>query len=178
MKISRSLFNQIFHLSIKFIGTCIIIFSVTILVLDFKLGNQMVLKGLNKNLGSLAEYGAIAAGSLWLFRNIWLYLNKREITVAKYTKELYILLRQYHTFIGYAVFSVATCHGIYFLMVGSSHMIRIYSGIFTLIGLVFVAIAGILLHKLKEKKKYITYRKAHQIVAILFGIGLLIHLAV
>ncbi len=178
MKMSRSLFNQIFHLSIKIIGSCIIAFSVTMLVLDFMVGDRIVLKGLNKNLGSFAEYGAIAAGSLWLFRNIWLYFHKRKITVAKYTKELYMLLKQYHTFIGYAVFSVATCHGIYFLMVGSSHMIRIYSGIFTLIGLVLVAIAGILLHKLKNKKKYITYRKAHQIVSILFGIGLLIHLAV
>ncbi|MGG0240602.1 hypothetical protein [Bacillus rhizoplanae] len=175
---SRGLFNQIFHLSIKIIGSCIIAFSVTMLVLDFMVGDRIVLKGLNKNLGSLAEYGAIAAGSLWLFRNIWLYFHKRKITVVKYTKELYMLLKQYHTFIGYAVFSVATCHGIYFLVVGSNHMIRIYSGIFTLIGLVLVAIAGILLHKLKDKKKYITYRKAHQIVAILFGIGLLIHLAV
>ncbi|MEI4802993.1 hypothetical protein WAZ07_17080 [Bacillus sp. FJAT-51639] len=175
---SRSLLNQIFHVSIKMIGACIIAFSVTMLVLDFMVGNQMTLKGLNKNLGSLAEYGAIAAASLWLFRNIWLYLHKKKVTVAKYTKELYILLKQYHTFIGYAVFAVAISHGIYFLIVGSRHMIRIYSGIFTLIGLVLVAIAGILLHKLNDKKKYVTYRKAHQIVTIIFGIGLLVHLVV
>ncbi|EJS63030.1 hypothetical protein [Bacillus cereus] len=175
---SRSLFNQIFHFSIKIIGYCIIAFSVTILVFNFTVGDQTILKGLNKNLGSLAEYGAIVAGSLWLFRNIWLYFHKKKIAVAKYIKELYMLLKQYHMFIGYAVLSVATCHGIYFLMVGSRHMIRIYSGIFTLIGLVLVAIVGILLHKLKDKKKYIKYRKAHQIVAIIFGIGLLIHLNV
>ncbi|MEH6891511.1 hypothetical protein V7024_17820 [Bacillus sp. JJ864] len=175
---SRGLLNQFFHVTIKIIGACIIAFSVTMLVFDFMVGNQMALKGLNKNLGSLAEYGAIAAGSLWLVRNIWLFLHKKKMTVAKYTKELYMLLKQYHTFIGYAIFAVATSHGIYFLLVGSRHMIRIYSGIFTLIGLVLVAIAGILLHKLKDKKKYIAYRKAHQIVAIIFGIGLLVHLAV
>ncbi|MCM3737851.1 hypothetical protein M3215_19185 [Bacillus cytotoxicus] len=175
---SKSLLNQMFHVFIKMIAACIIAFSVTILVLDFMVGNQLVLKGLNKNLGSLAEYGAIAAGSLWLIRNIWLYLHKNKITVSKSIKELYLLLKQYHTLIGYTVFAVATSHGIYFLIVGSRHMVRIYSGIFALIGLVLVAIAGLLLHKLKDKKKYITYRKAHQIVAIIFGIGLLIHLSV
>ncbi|PEA53957.1 hypothetical protein CON64_15255 [Bacillus pseudomycoides] len=175
---SRGVLNQFFHVTIKIIGACIIAFSVTMLVFDFMVGNQMALKGLNKNLGSLAEYGAIAAGSLWLFRNIWLFLHKKKMTVAKYTKELYMLFKQYHMLIGYAVFAVATSHGIYFLLVGSRHMIRIYSGIFTFIGLVLVAIAGILLHKLKDKKKYIAYRKAHQIVAIIFGIGLLVHLTV
>lgn len=175
---SKSLLNQIFHVSIKIIGASIIAFGVTMLVLDFVVGSLIALKGLNKNLGSLAEYGAIAAGSLWLIRNIWLYLHKRKIMVSKYTKELYMLLKQYHTLIGYAVFVVATSHGIYFLIVGSRHMIRIYSGIFALIGLILVAIAGILLHKLKDKKKYITYRKAHQAVAVIFGIGLLIHLSV
>ncbi|MGG2015137.1 hypothetical protein [Bacillus sp. S10(2024)] len=175
---SKSQLNQIFHVSIKIIGACIIAFGVTMLVLDFMVGNQIALKGLNKNLGSLAEYGAIVAGFLWLFRNIWLLLYKRKVTVAKYTKELYMLLKQYHTFIGYAVFTVAVSHGIYFLIVGSRNKILIYSGIFTLIGLVLVTIAGILLHKLKDKKKYVTYRKAHQIVAIIFGIGLLVHLVV
>ncbi|ENQ3105202.1 hypothetical protein ACEOWJ_001168 [Bacillus cereus] len=175
---SKNLLNQIFHLSIKIIGTCIIAFGVTMLVLDFMLGNQIALKGLNKNLGSLAEYGAIAAGSLWLFRNIWLFLHKRKVIVAKYTKELYMLLKRYHMFIGYAVFAVSVSHGIYFLIVGSRHMTLIYSGIFTLIGLIFLVIAGILLDRLKDKKKYVTYRKAHQIVAIIFGIGLLVHLVV
>lgn len=175
---SKNLLNQIFHLSIKIIGACIIAFGVTMLVLDFMLGNQMALKGLNKNLGSLAEYGAIAAGSLWLFRNIWLFLHKRKVTVSKYAKALYMLLKKYHTFIGYAIFAVAISHGIYFLTVGSRHMTLIYSGLFTLIGLILVAIVGVFLDRLKDKKKYVTYRKAHQIVAIIFGIGLLIHLVV
>lgn len=54
----------------------------------------------------------------------------------------------------------------------------VYSGIFSLLTLIALGIAGFVLQQTNKKTKLIMYRKTHQIVAIIFGIELLIHLIV
>ncbi|MDM5188857.1 hypothetical protein QUF99_16500 [Bacillus sp. DX4.1] len=170
--------NQVFHVCIKTVWACIIAFSVTILLVNFMVGDQIGLKSLNKDLGSLGEYGSIAAATLWFLRHTWLYVHKNKRIGSKYLKELYMVLKKYHTFIGYAVLAVTTTHGIYFFIKGSHPIIRIYSGIFTFVCLLLLAVAGILLQMFKSQKKSVSYRKIHQMIAILFGLGLIIHLMV
>lgn len=170
--------SQIFNLFIKIAGACVIAFSVTLFIVNFMLGDQIGLKSVNKNLGSLGEYGAIAAASLWFLRHIWLFLHKNKIPGFKYMKELYMLAKKYHMFIGYAVLAVATTHGVYFFIRGNHHMIQIYSGIFAFGSLVLLGVVGILLNKVKDRKKSVLYRNIHQMIAILFGLGLIIHLII
>lgn len=170
--------NQFFHLLIKITGICVIIFSISMLIINFTYGDQMHVKGLNKQLGSLGEYGTIVAASLWFLRHIWLFLYRNKLHGFKVMKEFYILVKKFHTLIGYAILSVAITHGVYFFIKGSHHVIQIYSGIFAFICLTLLGFVGILLHKSNNKKKFIVYRKTHQIAAVLFGIGLLIHLMV
>jgi len=163
---------------VKIIGITIIVCSVELLFINILYGNVLNVQWLNKKLGSLGEYGAIIAASLWFLRQIWLFLKKKNMHGFKMIKELYLFIKQFHVLIGYAVIAVATTHGIYFLIKGSRHIILIYSGIFSLLALIALGIAGFVLQKSNQKTKLKKYRKVHQIIAIIFGIGLLIHLIV
>ncbi|MED0987281.1 hypothetical protein [Bacillus paramycoides] len=170
--------NKYVHMYVKIIGITIIICSVALLFINVLYGNVLNVKGLNKKLGSFGEYGAILAASLWLLRQIWLFLKKKNMYGFKIIKELYLFIKQFHVLIGYAVIAVATTHGIYFLIKGSRHIILIYSGIFSLLALIALGIAGFVLQKSNQKTKLKMYRKVHQFIAVIFGIGLLIHLIV
>ncbi|EEK73138.1 MULTISPECIES: hypothetical protein [Bacillus] len=170
--------NKYFHIYVKIIGITIIICSVELLFINILYGNVLNIKWLNKQLGSFGEYGAIIAASLWFLRHIWLFLKKKHIHGFKIIKELYLFIKHFHVLIGYAVIAVATTHGGYFLIKGSRHIILIYSGIFSLLTLITLGVAGFVLQKSNQKTKLKMYRKAHQIIAVIFGIGLLIHLIV
>ncbi|MGG5737251.1 MULTISPECIES: hypothetical protein [Bacillus cereus group] len=170
--------NKYVHMYVKIIGITIIVCSVELLFINVLYGNVLNVQWLNKKLGSLGEYGAIIAASLWFLRQIWLFLKKKNMHGFKMIKELYLFIKQFHVLIGYAVIAVTTTHGIYFLIKGSRHIILIYSGIFSLLSLVALGVAGFTLQKSNQKTKLMMYRKVHQIIAIIFGIGLLIHLIV
>ncbi|MFE6138445.1 hypothetical protein [Bacillus sp. NPDC057893] len=170
--------NKYFHMYVKIIGITIIICSVELLFINVLYGNVLNVKWLNKKLGSFGEYGAILAASLWFLRQIWLFLKKKNMHGFKMIKELYLFIKQFHVLIGYAVIAVATTHGVYFLIKGSRHIILIYSGIFSLLALITLGVAGFVLQKSNQKTKLKMYRKTHQIIAVIFGIGLLIHLIV
>ena len=61
---------------------------------------------------------------------------------------------------------------------GSRHILLIYSGIFSLLALIALGVVGFYLQKMNKKEKFMMYRKVHQIIVIIFGIGLFIHLIV
>lgn len=61
---------------------------------------------------------------------------------------------------------------------GSPHILLIYSGIFSLLALIALGVVGFYLQKINKKEKFMMYRKVHQIIVIIFGIGLFIHLIV
>ncbi|OQR56741.1 hypothetical protein [Bacillus sp. CDB3] len=168
--------NKYVHMYVKIIGITIIVCSVELLFINVLYGNVLNVQWLNKKLGSLGEYGAIIGASLWFLRQIWLFLKKKNMHGFKMIKELYLFIKQFHVLIGYAVIAVTTTHGIYFLIKGSRHIILIYSGIFSLLALIALGVAGFTLQKSNQKTKLMMYRKVHQIIAIIFGIGLLIHL--
>jgi len=44
--------------------------------------------------------------------------------------------------------------------------------------LVLLGVVGIFLNKVKDRKKSVLYRSIHQMIAILFGLGLIIHLII
>ncbi|WP_436864674.1 hypothetical protein [Bacillus fungorum] len=170
--------NKSFHLLVKIIGFTIIFCSVALLLINVIYGNVLNVKGLNKKLGSFGEYGAILAASLWFLRHVWLFFNKKNIIGFKLIKDLYLFIKKFHVLIGYAVLAVSTTHGVYFLLKGSRHILIIYSGIFSLFILIILGVVGFSLQKRNKKTNFILYRKAHQIIAIISGIGLLIHLTV
>ncbi|MGE7881732.1 hypothetical protein [Bacillus sp. NPDC094077] len=170
--------NKYFHMYVKIIGITMIICSVALLVINVIYGNVLNVKWLNKKLGSFGEYGAILAASLWLLRQVWLFFKKKNILGFKLIKELYLFIKKFHVLIGYTVLAVSITHGVYFLIKGSRHILLIYSGIFSLLTLIILGFIGFFLQHPNKKTKLILYRKAHQIIAIIFGIGLLIHLTV
>ncbi|WP_283747193.1 hypothetical protein [Bacillus cereus] len=175
--------NKYFHMYVKIIGititiTIIIICSVEVLFINVTYGNVLNVQWLNKKLGSFGEYGAILAASSWFLRHIWLFLKKKNMHGFKIIKELYLFIKRFHILIGYTVIAVAATHGVYFLIKGSRHIILIYSGIFSLLTLIALGVAGFGLQKSNQKTKLKMYRKVHQFIGVLFGIGLLIHLIV
>ncbi|PFJ17196.1 hypothetical protein COD67_17195 [Bacillus cereus] len=170
--------NKYFHMYVKIIGITMIICSVALLVINVTYGNVLNVKWFNKKLGSFGEYGAILAASLWILRQLWLFFKKKNIIGFKLIKELYLFIKKFHVLIGYVVIAVSTTHGVYFLLKGSRHILIIYSGIFSLLTLLILGIIGFFLQRHNKKTNLILYRKAHQIIAIIFGIGLLIHLTV
>jgi hypothetical protein len=167
-----------FSLGMKIISALVIAFSATILVLGILAGNSHMFKELTKTFGSIAEYTAIATGGLWAVRHVWLYLRKRKIQAADYIREFFLVLKKYHTLLGYTLLALATSHGVYFLLKGTRHMSSMYSGIGALAGLTLAGTVGVMLQKLGTGKKHLKYKRVHQIVAAIFGIGLLIHLTI
>ncbi|MBJ7932272.1 MULTISPECIES: hypothetical protein [Bacillus cereus group] len=170
--------NKYFHMYVKIIGIIIILCSAALLVINVIYGNVLNAKWLNKKLGSFGEYGAILAASLWILRQLWLFFKKKNTLGFKLIKELYLFIKNFHVLIGYAVIAVSITHGVYFFIKGSRHILIIYSGIFSLLTLIILGIIGFLLQRHNKKINLILYRKAHQIIAIIFGIGLFIHLIV
>lgn len=170
--------NRYFHVCVKIIGITIIICSVEMLFINVMYGNVLNVKWLNKKLGSFGEYGAIMAASLWFLRHIWVFLKKKNIQGFKKVKEVYLFAKKFHVLIGYAIIAVAITHGVYFFIKGSRHILLIYSGIFSLLALIVLGIVGFYLQQINKKEKFMMYRKVHQIIAIIFGIGLFIHLIV
>ncbi|HDR8066412.1 hypothetical protein P4388_12400 [Bacillus thuringiensis] len=170
--------NKYFHVFVKIMGITIIICSVEMLFINVIYGNVLNVKWLNKKLGSFGEYGAIIAASLWFLRRIWLLLKKKNIQGFKKVKEVYLFAKKFHVLIGYAVIAVTITHGVYFLIKGSRHILLIYSGIFSLLALLVLGIVGFYLQRINKKETFMMYRRVHQIIAIIFGIGLFIHLIV
>ncbi|EKN70262.1 hypothetical protein BABA_06236 [Neobacillus bataviensis LMG 21833] len=163
---------------IKLAGALAIALSVTILLLNLLMGNLDALKEINKTLGSVAEYGAIATGTLWLSRHVWMYTKRNKWSAAHYVRHVFLFLKKHHTLIGYAVLSLATSHGVYFLLKGTDKMLSFYSGIGAFAALVIVSTAGFLVQKHGAGATFAKKRKFHQAAAILFGLILLIHLIV
>ena len=170
--------NKYFHMYVKIIGITIIICSVEVLFINVTYGNVLNVQWLNKKLGSFGEVWGVLAVSSWFLRHIWLFLKKKNMHGFKIIKELYLFIKRFHILIGYTVIAVAATHGVYFLIKGSRHIILIYSGIFSLLTLIALGVAGFGLQKSNQKTKLKMYRKVHQFIAVLFGIGLLIHLIV
>ncbi|PGW52713.1 hypothetical protein [Bacillus thuringiensis] len=170
--------NKYLHVCVKIIGITIIICSVELLFINVMYGNALNVKGLNKKLGSFGEYGAIIAASLWFLRHIWLFLKNKNIHGFKKVKEIYLFAKKFHVLIGYAVIAVTITHGVYFLIKGSRHILLIYSGIFSLLAIIVLGIVGFYLQRINNKEKFVMYKKVHQIIVIIFGIGLFIHLIV
>ncbi|WLR52051.1 hypothetical protein LC040_03815 [Bacillus tianshenii] len=167
-----------FSLVIKVGGALLIAASAALLALGLLTGATDTMEEMSKTLGAIAEYGAIGAGALWLVRHAVGFVKKRKMSFGHYVQMLFKLLRTYHTFIGWVVFSVATSHGVYFLLNESEHMDRVYSGLATFIGLVVLVSFGLLLQKRGKNKKYAAYKRVHQLIALLFGLALLIHLVI
>lgn len=170
--------HKSFHLFVKIIGFTIIFCSVALLLINVIYGNVLNVKGLNKKLGSFGEYGTILAASLWFLRHVWLFFKKKNIIGVKLIKDLYLFIKKFHVLIGYTVLAVSITHGVYFLLKGSRHILIFYSGIFSLFILIILGVIGLFLQKHNKKINLILYRKVHQIMAIIFGVGLLIHLTV
>ncbi|MCM3004947.1 hypothetical protein [Priestia koreensis] len=153
-------------------------FAVTIYRFGTGAGGIRVLKGLNKNVGTLAEIIGITTGVLWLLRHIWLQMKKRKIPFVEWAQQLYLLLRTHHIFLGIVTLCLGFAHGLYFFIFQTDEKLTMYTGITTFLALVVLALLGWNHHAKKKTKKNLVTKKQHMIMAIIFGILFLIHLNV
>jgi hypothetical protein len=165
--------HHIFQLVVKVIGALVIALSITMIVLELLTGQNEAYKEIYKSLGSLAEYSAIAGGSVWLVRHVFTrFKNKWQNDI----RELFLFLRKYHTFFGWMTLFLVVSHGSYFLFSHVDKIGRVYSGIGAFVSLILVITAGYVLQTFGKGKNIKSYKKVHQITALLFGISLVIHL--
>ena len=136
------------------------------------------MEDLYQSVGSISEYLAIGAACLWLGRYVFTFLKKRKIGLSNYFPPVLKLLKKHHTVIGWAVLALASGHGAYFFFKTSEHMDRIYTGLAAFIGLVVLALVGLILDKWVKGKKFLSYRKIHKAIAVVFGIALVVHLMI
>lgn len=127
-----------------------------------------------EKLGTITEFTVFAAAGLWVVRNIWLQMKKRNISYVDFVKEIFYILKKHHIFLGVVAVIAAFGHGIFF-MLHDTAQIRFYTGLGALIGINLVVFAG-LLYRMIGKKQVKLYRKLHIFMVILFAVSLLIHL--
>ncbi|UQD50992.1 hypothetical protein C0971_02260 [Bacillus methanolicus] len=108
--------HDIFQLVIKITGSLVIVLSVTMMGLKLFTGQNEIYKEIFKNLGSLAEYSAIAGGSVWVIRHAFIQFQKRDHKWKNNAKELFLFLKKNHTFFGCITFFLAAGHGSYFFL--------------------------------------------------------------
>lgn len=157
--------------------TVIAVFS-AMFILGFITGETDVMSALFKKGGTIAEIGAIAAFGLWIVRLLLRQLKKRKFEFSKWVQVVFKLLREHHTLIGWAAFSAALAHGSYFFLQANEEWESVYSGLATLIGFAILVTVGLFLDKRAKGRKYQTFKKVHQAIAIIFGFALGIHLLV
>lgn len=161
---------------IQFGGYTVIAIFAGMFVLGFMTGETDLMSELFEKGGTIAEIGAITAFALWIVRLLFLQLKKRKFVFVKWTQMAFKLLREHHTLIGWAAFSAALAHGSYFFLQTNEEWESIYSGLATLIGFGVLVSFGLFLDKRAKGKKYLTFKKIHQAIAIVFGFALGIHL--
>ncbi|NKE06758.1 hypothetical protein [Mesobacillus selenatarsenatis] len=161
---------------IKFGGYIVIAIFTGLFILGFMTGETDLMSELFEKGGTIAEIGAITAFALWMVRLLFLQLKKRNFVFVNWVQLAFKLLREHHTLIGWAAFSAALAHGSYFFLQTNEEWESIYSGLATLIGFAFLVIFGLTLDKWAKGKKYLTYKKIHQAIAIVFGLALGVHL--
>jgi hypothetical protein len=161
---------------IKFGGYTVMAISAGLFVLGFMTGETDLMSELFEKVGTIAEIGAITAFALWMARLLFLQLKKRNFVLIKWVQLAFKLLREHHTLIGWAAFSAALAHGSYFFLQTNEESESIYSGLATLVSFAILVIIGLMLDKSARGKKYLTFKKIHQAIAIAFGFALGIHL--
>ncbi len=161
---------------IKFGGCTVIVISAGLFILGFMTGETDLMSEFFEKVGTIAEIGVITAFALWMARLLFLQLKKRNFIFVKSVQLAFKLLREHHTLIGWAAFSAALAHGSYFFLQTNEEWESIYSGLATLIGFGILVIFGLILDKSARGKKYLTFKKVHQAMAIVFGFALGIHL--
>ncbi|MDR7072380.1 hypothetical protein [Fictibacillus barbaricus] len=135
-------------------------------------------KGIDKNVGTMAEIVSIGAALLWLFRKIWLELKKRKVSFVEYVQMVFLTLKNFHIYFGITVLILAFSHGLFFLLNPVEEKIRIYSGIAAFTSLVLLAILGWRHQRSLKTKNALKTKKVHIAFAIIFGVIFLIHINV
>lgn len=131
-----------------------------------------------KNLGSLAELFTIGAAGLWFIKTLSIQLKKRNISFWKVLKQPLVLLRKHHVLLGWTVLFTVAGHGAYFLFLAHKAPVTVYTGLAAFIVLIFLASAGVWLQFFAPKRKTVGLsKKIHAVLALLFGIAVLLHLS-
>jgi len=167
--------HPILHAGVKIAGALLASLSVALFVLIWLTG-QAPHKELYKLLGTLAEFSAIAGGGMWLIRHAFIQAKTRNIRWQHDVKEAFLFFRKYHTLFGWLTLFLVISHGTYFLFHHVNKMGRVYSGIGALAGLLLVSILGYVLQRFSKGKQSRSYKKLHQLAALLFGGALAVHL--
>lgn len=173
----RAVFSHpLLHLVVKISGALLAALSVALFILVWITGQGQAYKEWYKFLGTLAEFIAIAGGGMWLIRHAFIQVKKRNIRWQHDVKEAFLFFRKYHTLFGWLTLFLVISHGTYFLFHHVNKMGRVYSGIGASAGLLLVSILGYVLQRFSKGKQSRSYKRMHQWAALLFGVGLVIHL--
>ncbi|WNB93875.1 hypothetical protein [Bacillus sp. NEB1478] len=133
-------------------------------------------KGIDKNVGTIAEIVSIGAALLWLFRKVWLELKKRNVIFVEYVQMVFLTLKYFHIYFGLTVLILAFAHGLFFLLYPVRESIRIYSGIAVFSSFIILDLLGWRHQRSIKTKNALKTKKIHVAFAIIFGILLLIHI--
>ncbi len=129
-----------------------------------------------KEAGNLAMYGGIAAGCLYVSRELFSWLKKRKEPVASigagYLQKIWEQLRAWHVFLGYAAVSLAFLHGYVMLMYRSRKIYAVYSGEVAAAVVLLLFIGGNWLYK---NRRSLTLRKWHKTSALVVAIAVVAH---
>ncbi|MCL6586171.1 MAG: hypothetical protein K6T72_06540 [Anoxybacillus sp.] len=167
--------HPILHVGVKIAGALLASLSVALFVLIWLTG-QAPHKELYKLLGTLAEFSAIAGGGMWLVRHAFIQGKKRNIRSQYDIKEVFLFFRKHHSLFGSLALLLVISHGTYFLLYHGDKMGRVYSGVGAFGGLLLVSMIGYVLQRLSKGKQSRSYKKLHQLAALLFGGALAVHL--
>jgi hypothetical protein len=133
-------------------------------------------KGIDKNIGTMAEIVSIGAALLWLIRKIWIELKKRKVIFVEYVQIIFLTLKKFHIYFGVSTLILAGAHGLFFLLFPVKETLRIYSGIATFSSLVLLALLGWRHQRTQRTKNALKTKKTHIFFAIIFGTLLLLHI--
>jgi cytochrome bd-type quinol oxidase subunit 2 len=142
--------------------------------------------GINRKAGTLAEIIGIAAGILWLIRTVMVQIKKRDSLLKEWLRQLYMVIRKHHIFLGILTLVLAFTHGLYFFLVRFSGTqmefgrhdttLNFYSGLAAFTALIVLALLGWNHQNKKKTKQNKPTKRNHMIAALVFGILALSHI--
>jgi hypothetical protein len=143
-------------------------------------------RGLNKQAGTFAEFAGIGAGVLWLIRKIMINIKTKDSLVKEWLRQLFMVFRKHHIFLGITTLVITLIHGLYFLLFRNvktdmgprSHdtTFNFYSGVVSFFALAFLALLGWHHQANRKTKQNQPTKKRHIIASLVFGILAIIHI--
>lgn len=135
------------------------------------------LRGISNLVGAWAVVLGLAAVAIWIARKFYVEVKKRQWPDFDLTKSTMLYLRRHHILLGWATLFAVSAHGIYYLLLYPDKLTQIVTGLVAWGSLVVLVALGVLLdYKIIGKQKSRSIRIYHFAWAVVFILGMLVHL--